>query len=335
MANIRVAHFLCAVFAAAMIALMSAPCAIAAEANDESAAQPILQTEVPSIPGPKRSVAVGQIDTIGGLSPPSAGWNVGGSLAAMLTTALQESGKFIVVERDALSQVLNEQQMAAHGVSGGSDAPQPGKIIPAQYLIVGSVTEFGTADKGGGVSVGGTSGLLSGGLAVGKTSGKVAIDFRIVDTRTSAVVSTFKVSREISSTNVGVTTNYQNISIGSNAFWNSPLGATTREAINDAVTHIAEAIAAGHWQGLVVEVDGDTVYVNAGSSSGLKVGDHLAVQHAGKTFTDPATGEVLSQHMTKVGAIEVNNVEEKLASGRYLPADPQQPERGDIVEFEQ
>src|ERR1700722_14812942 len=54
---------------------------------------PILQGPVRVVPGPMRSIAVGQIDAMGALAPPGSGWNVGGSLSAMLTTALQESGR--------------------------------------------------------------------------------------------------------------------------------------------------------------------------------------------------------------------------------------------------
>jgi curli biogenesis system outer membrane secretion channel CsgG len=304
--------------------------AVPAMAQDTSG--PILQGPVQAIPGPKRTIAVGQIDAIGALAPPGTAWNVGGSLSAMLSTALQESDRFIVVERNALSQVLNEQQMAANRVSAGTAAPLPGAVIPAQYLVVGSVTEFGTADKGSGVSVGGVGGLLSGALSLSSTKGSVAIDLRIVDTRTSGQVAAFKVKREISSTSVGVTGGYSGISLGGNKFWSTPLGEATRAAIGDAVGQIARAVASGNWQGAVVEAEGDTVYINAGSDIGLKAGDHLTVQRIGKTFTDPTTGAVLAERKAVLGTVELSNVEGKLASGHYVAADPANaPMRGDLA----
>src|SRR6185369_8159645 len=85
----------------------------------DKAAEPILSRKIPQVPGPKRTIAVGAIDAMGPQAAGASGWNVGGSVAAMLTTALEESGRFIVVERAGLSQVLTEQQLASHGVSGG------------------------------------------------------------------------------------------------------------------------------------------------------------------------------------------------------------------------
>jgi len=316
---------------AAVFAL--APTTMAAFADDDAPSGPILSRDIPTVPGPKRTIAVGAIDAMGPQASGNSGWNVGGSIAAMLTTALQESNRFIVVERAGLSQVLNEQQMAAHHVSGGTDAPQPGKIIPAQYLVEGSVTEFGTADSGGGFSIGGGSGGFLGGLGVTDTKGSVAIDLRLVDTHTGAIVNTFKVRHELTSTGVGVTGGVKGLALGGNKFWTTPIGKATRESINDAVEKIAIALASGDWQGAVVEVSGQTIYVNAGSTSGIKAGDRLLVERASKVFTDPTTGEVLSKKEDVLGTITINTVEEKLSSGVYASSEPAVPIRGDLVVY--
>jgi len=292
---------------------------------------PIFMGTVQQIPGPKRTVAVGEIDSTGIAVPSGSGWSVGSGMSAMLSTALQESDRFIVVERSALSHILNEQQMAANRVSTGTIAPQPGAIIPAQYLVVGSVTEFGTNDNGSGVSVGGV-GLLSGALSLSSTKGSVAIDLRVVDMRTSGQVAAFTVKKEISSTSIGFSGGYKNISLGGNQFWSTPIGEATRAAINEAVGRIAAAVASGDWQGAVVEADGDVLYVNAGANIGLKNDDRLTVERVSKTFTDPATGQVLAERKAVLGTVELTDVEEKLAYGHFLASDPANaPARGDLV----
>ena len=315
---------------AAMIAtslLLSVSPAVSQEAGSH-----ILSAPVATIPGPKRTIAVGEIDATGIAAPAGTSWSVGSGVSAMLLTALQESDRFIVVERGALTHVLNEQQMAANHVSAGTDAPQPGAIIPAQYIVVGSVTEFGTSDKGSGVSVGGVGGLLSGALSLSSSKGSVAIDLRIVDMRTSAQVAAFTVKKEISSTSVGISGGYKNISLGGNQFWSTPIGEATRAAINEAVGKIAGAVAAGSWEGAVVEADGDALYINGGAEIGLKNGDRLTITRISKTFTDPATGQVLAQRKIVLGTVELTNVEAKLASGHYVATDQvNTPVRGDLV----
>lgn len=293
----------------------------------------IITDPVPPIAGPRRTIAVGQIDTLGPLSN-SSGTSVGGSVAAMLTTALSQSDRFIVVERNALGQIVTEQELATNRVSTGTAAPRPGSVIPAQYIVVGSVTEYSTADSGTNAS-GSRNGVGVGafglGLSLGRSKGRVAIDFRVVDTRTGSVVHSFSVRQKLRSTNIGISGGRNGISIGAGQFWNTPLGDATRRALNEAVIEIAKAVDQGRWQGQVVERDGATVYVNAGGEAGLRVGDRLAIQRPGRTFTDPSTGQVLSQRMEEVGTVTIASVEPKLAYGPFTPAGTVEPTRGDLV----
>jgi curli biogenesis system outer membrane secretion channel CsgG len=294
----------------------------------------ILTAPVPNIPGPKRTIAVGVIDAIGPVSGPFGRGAVGGSVAAMLTTALIESGRFIVIERGALDQVLTEQELAASGVAQGTAAPKPGRIIPAQYLVVGSVSEFSTGDEGGSVGIGGTGGGgFLGALTLSERSGRVGFDLRVVNTRTTAIEDGFTVREELSSTGLGATAGYSGIVLGGSKFWSTPLGEATRAALNDAVQRIAAAVSKGVWEGQVAEVEGDVVYVNAGREAGLKVGDRLTVERPGKALTDPATGQVLASRKVALGTLSITGVEDKYATGSFTPAGSEQPKRGDFVVF--
>jgi hypothetical protein len=60
--------------------------------------------------------------------------------------------------------------------------------------------------------------------------------------------------------------------------------------------------------GEIVIVDGNEVFINIGSSDGIAVGDILPVLGAGKTVTDPRTGETLGTTDEKVGEIQVIEV---------------------------
>jgi curli biogenesis system outer membrane secretion channel CsgG len=285
----------------------------------------VLLAPPPSIPGPKRTIAVGQIDVIGPYANASV-TSVGGAIAGMLTTALEESDQFIVVERDALPALITEQTLAKAGVSTGSDAPQPGRVLPARYIIVGAVTDYTlpSTGSGGGFSIGGSTALTLGG-----SKGDVALDLRLVDTRTGAVIKAFKVKRKLTSLNLGLSSSYSGVPIATNKFFNSALGDATRRALNDAVQIIAATLAATPWQGQVVDTDGGLVYVNAGAEAGMAVGDRLAIQRVAKTFTDPATGAILSERMQDVGVVTITNVEPKMASGSYVGTEP--PQRGDLL----
>ena len=122
--------------------------------------------------GPKARIAVSQFKDKTG-----KGWwtgAIGDGMADMLSTALFHSNRYIVLERQQVSDVLREQDLGAAGrIKKGTEAPI-GEIEGAELLITGAVTEFEGAASGvgGGIGgVGGTAGRILGGIAGGHEEG--------------------------------------------------------------------------------------------------------------------------------------------------------------------
>lgn len=316
-----------AVLACAGLALPLAP--DQAHARDQVSAVPATI----SIPGPKRTLAVGGIEASGGFAP-GENWDVGDALSSMLSQTLAATGLFVILERSALPDLLNERQLQTSRVAGGSN--DGAKLTAAQFLVVGSVTEFGGARKGGGLSIGGLGlgGGARGGVALNTQSGKIRIDLRVVDARSGEVLRAFTVSRSASRSGLGLTSNFRGLSAGANGFVATPLGDATRRALEDAAPQIAATLAARPWQGRVVEWDEGSVIVNAGSETGVAVGDRLRLERLRKSLTDPETGRLLSDERYSLGEVFVQSVEPKIARGNFVPVDGSiVPQRGDFLVF--
>jgi curli biogenesis system outer membrane secretion channel CsgG len=147
--------------------------------------------------GPKARIAVSQFKDKTG-----KGWwtgAIGDGMADMLSTALFHSNRFIVLERQQVSDVLREQDLGAAGrIKKGTEAAI-GEIEGAELLITGAVTEFEGAASGGGGGIGGiggTAGRILGGIAGGIKKAHMAIDVRVIDTKTSRVVAATSVEGE-------------------------------------------------------------------------------------------------------------------------------------------
>ncbi len=296
-----------------------------------------LTEEMPKIKGPKRTVAVGKFTSLGSFDTKYGSWDVGGGLGAMLTTSLNESGRFIVLERTNVKRILSEQEMAGDNVTTGTTKPELGKMTGVQYMIFGAVTEFGDDDKGGGFSLGlgagfgGMDDLVSGGASRKTASGSVAIDIRVVDTTSGRIIETIRVKEPIDSSAWDFSVGYEEVTIGSKQFNKTPIGAASRKAIAKIVSHLALTTSKQPWTGMIVDFEGETTIINAGSSSGIKIGDLFMAEGVTKKFTDPATGEVLSVRKKQLGTIEITEVEEKIAIGLFLPLSMEIPKRGDLV----
>jgi curli biogenesis system outer membrane secretion channel CsgG len=320
---------------ALVASLFVVPAAAKSAATPSPTASIAANSELPPIMGPKHTIAVGKIEAVPGFSGAYTAAAAGPGVAAMLSTALDHSGRFIVAEREDLSEVLSEQELSANRVSQGSAGPKAGTVIPAQYLIVGAVTELSAGDKGSnlGLGIGGLPHGLFGGLSLSGQTGRVAMDLRLVNTRTGQVEDSFSIKKELTSRGIGITGGYKAISIGGDQFWSTPLGEAMRGALDDAVTRIAADVAKDGWDALVAQVSGDTIYINAGAEAGLKVGDHLVVERVSGALTDPATGRVLAVQKDQLAKIEVTAVEAKFATGTFVRTSASEPQRGDSVVF--
>ena len=79
----------------------------------------------------------------------------------MLTAALVKSERFVVLERVTMDKVTAEQDLSAGPRANAATAAQPGKILGAQAIITGDITEFSYSTSGYDASLLGLRGLGS------------------------------------------------------------------------------------------------------------------------------------------------------------------------------
>ncbi len=97
--------------------------------------------------GPKARVAVTRFEN----KAAKGSGEIGTGMAEMLANALFATNRFIVLEREAIGDVLGEQDFGASGRVRQETAPAIGEIEGADLLIMGTITEFepGTSGMGG------------------------------------------------------------------------------------------------------------------------------------------------------------------------------------------
>ncbi len=207
-------------------------------------------------------------------------------LSDMLVTALTESGRFLVFERQNLADVLKEQAFAATPET----TAKAGKMVGAQVLVRGAVTEFTFKKSGSGVES--SAGSL-GSFSSTRGSSKVAIDLKVIDVETSQVLYSVRGIGEASSKNESFQIHSGDLKFGNTSFENSPLAAAVRAAIKNGVKEICRKIDATPWVGKVLDTSGSQIFVNAGATSGIVVGDRFELRLPGRLLVDPDSKEVL------------------------------------------
>jgi len=287
------------------------------------------QSSAPTAQGRKKRVAIFDFDyaTVKTNSAAVFGSDVdiGKGISDLLVKNLVQDGTYSVIERKALDKILAEQNFSNSDRANPASAAKIGKILGLDAIIVGSITEFGNETKNtkvGGAG-GGFGGFGIGGIGKKDSKANVQLDARLVDIDTAEILGVAEgkgQSKRSSTSLLGGGGNWHGfgaggVDFGSSDFQNTIIG----EAVKDAVDQMTAGVIASNTklqvrvikvEGLVAAVDGGQIVLNVGAKTGVKVGDHLSVERVTSTIKDPATGAVLRKMTTKLGELEVTDVDD-------------------------
>ncbi len=254
----------------------------------------------------KKTIAVSRFENSTDTAGQAA---IGTGMADQLADALIQSDKFVVIERQGLEDIIAEQDIAASGRAAVSQVSQTGKLIPAQILIKGAVTEFeAEAQKGGtGISISGIS------LGSNKATAHVAVILRIVDSTSGEVLDSVRVEGDAKAKGMKIGVAQGGVDFGTESFKKTPLGEATQIAIDKAVLEIAKKLEAIPFEGRIIKMEGDTIFTNIGARNGAAAENTFNVFVKGEELLDPVTGENLGSERTKIGAVKIISTEDKFS----------------------
>jgi len=259
--------------------------------------------------------------------------DVGKGISDLIVKRLVQDGSYTVVERKMLDKILAEQNFSNSDRANPATAAQIGKILGLDAIIVGSITQFGgeTKDQRIGGGGGGWGGFGIGGIGRKESKAIVTVDARIIDIDTAEILAVADgkgESKRSGTSLIGGGAGRGGWGVGgvdfsSSNFQETILGEAVKAAVDQLSTGLigskdrlkARTIVV---EGMVAHVDGGQVVLNVGGKAGLKVGDQLSVERVTSEIKDPATGNVLRRLTSKLGIIEVVDVDDVSAVCRVV-----------------
>jgi curli biogenesis system outer membrane secretion channel CsgG len=244
----------------------------------------------------------------------SGQWDIGDAWGAVLTDALQQSGRFIVLgEKDMRQEAMAEQDLATSGrLAGGTKAPKTGQMTPAQLLVKGDITHVQDSTTGG---EGGFSfkGVRLGGA---KDAAEINITMYVVDSTTGQVKASKKVVGKAGKR--GISVGYSGGALGGltgdlGGFQKSNVGKATEDAVAQGVEFLTKQLESIPWEGSIALVKDAKIVINRGAREGVAVGQQFVVGEV-EEVKDDDTGEVLDRSVNKIGTIKVTEAKEKISN---------------------
>ena len=234
----------------------------------------------------KRKVAIARFSNeteyAKGLFYDKANDPLGKQAVDILSTKLAASDKFILLERSDLEKIMEEMKIA------GKDDFQK---IGADYLIVGSITEFGRKTEGEvKVFSRSKSQVVQAGVSI-----------RLIDVTTGLIIYSEEAKGEAETTNKTV------MGLGEKTDYDATL---SDKAISAAISKLVENVINNcidrPWKSYFLAYDENGIIISGGKSQGLKVGEVYDVVEKGKSVKNPQTGMTFELPGKSVGKIKID-----------------------------
>lgn len=200
----------------------------------------------------------------------------------ILSTKLAASEKFILLERQDMDKILEEMKIA------GNEGFQK---VGADYLIVGSITEFGRKNVG---DVNAFSRTKTQTVQAG-------VSVRLIDVSTGQIIYSEEAKGEAETTNKTV------MGFGERTDYDATL---SDKAISAAISKLVENIINNcmdrPWKSYFLSYDENGIIISGGKSQGIKLGDTYEVVEKGKSVKNPQTGMLIELPGKTIGKIKVD-----------------------------
>ncbi|MDO6677696.1 CsgG/HfaB family protein [Pseudomonadota bacterium] len=207
---------------------------------------------------------------------------IGKQAADILSARLADTNKFIMFER-----LDNEEVNSENILKGISDSG-----VSVDYLIVGSVSEFGRSAES-------TTGLFSQ-SKLQKAYTKVNV--RLVDVVTGRIISSVEGAGE------ATTETKKTLGAGTSAAFDQSLtDKALSQAISQMISNLVENMTAKPWKSFFLSNEDGTLIISGGEAQGLTAGMELVIYQNGKQVKNPQSGGVITLPGKKIGKVTVQS----------------------------
>lgn len=246
--------------------------------------------EKPVLSGPKKRVGIFEFE-----NKSRYGQNrLSNSAVDALYSELTKRDVFVLYERSALDQLGREFDLINAGMVNLDTAAEAGKLVGVQAVVVGTITQFGMWEEAKDIGV----------YKKKVEIAEATVDVRVVDVTTGRVIyadsGAGRTERELKTV----------FGFGQKASFDETMAdKALRAAMDQFLDKLVAEIVKLPWQGYVMDVDNaggsEVLYLNAGRTSGMPVGQKLIVKRVTGKLTDPVTGEFKGYKTQDLGSAEV------------------------------
>jgi len=232
-------------------------------------------------------------------------WNLSDGMADMLVNRLMATKRYHVIERPELDSIVKELSLQQSGMTRVQNRAALGRIKNVEYLIKGTITDFGHVATNTGFFSTDNWNIFG-----GSKRAVMGMVLYVVEVESGEIICSESLEESVHASDLNVQAVYSGVAFGGSTFYRTPLGRATDRVIGKAVGKVTRSIANRPWQPKVAQVQPDgTVILNGGKDRGVAVGDEYEILMAGEPIKDPDSGDVIGVKPGKpVGRVRICEV---------------------------
>lgn len=205
---------------------------------------------------------------------------MGKQASDILAAKLAGTEKFIFIERQDFDKIIQEY----------NDSSQINQRLGADYLIIGSITEYGRKNIG----------TQNFGSRSKEQIVEAGVSIRLVDVSTGLVIFSGEAKGEATAKDKTV------LGFGKSADFDATLSdKAITAAINKLVEGIINKCTDSPWKSYLLAFEEGNYIISGGKSQGIKEGDTFAVFSKGRKVKNPQTGAYIELPGKEIGKVKV------------------------------
>jgi curli biogenesis system outer membrane secretion channel CsgG len=211
-----------------------------------------------------------------------SGDRIGKQASDILSSRLAATGKFLMFERTDKDEIDSEKIISGLKNEG----------VGVEYLIIGSVSEFGRSSE-------------SESQVFRRTKSQRAfakVNVRLVDVSTGRIIYSEEGAGE--SVNSAESRAFSKVRTG---YDQSLTDKAISAAISTLVSNLVENMTNKPWKSYILSKEDGLYIIAGGEKQGIQIGSKLIVYQKGKTIKNPQSGAMIELPGKKVGTISIES----------------------------
>ena len=210
------------------------------------------------------------------------------ALPDMITTALMQTRRFELVERQRVNEALREMGLGEAGITEGGTAQRLGTLVGADFILLGTITQASLDERD----------VATAGIRTSVQEMRMGVDIRIIDAKTGQIRTAETVSQS--------RTRSENVQVQGSVATGGRSTGIVGDVMRDVANEVIRRLVSGIYP---IKID---------HATGMQPGDQVRLDYGNPVVQQDMIYNVYNEDGFSIGRIQVTEVRARDSIGKIV-----------------